>query len=494
MSVRPKGYPFHTLIETYRSWGEDPGLRACLSGRRSGGMANLVRLVLALKRTEVRDFLGDYEQGLILAREALEYARASGLVAGQAQALRAIAELWSGKGEFPEMRDAAAASLDLCRDSGNRRGQADALISLGLACEGLEDYPKAQTTFEEALSLAGELGDKAALASSLYSLGSIHSRYYLDHARGLELIGQAQALYEELGDQRSQATCLATIGALHYRREEYARALECQQGAASYYQAVGDHYGQAVSLENLGSLQALMGNYPRAFDCYNRSLALNQVMGNRSGNAYLLTDIGNAHQDLGEFKQAASSHEQAVEIRRMTGESSKLAQSLANLASVELEQGNLTRAREALAELSALSLSGGLNQDVRFWQAWCSAALALETGEMVKAAQEIESGFRLAETLGARRLMGALLLLRARVRERQGDWAGAEADFTEGVRLFGTMGHRAELAKGSYFFGQALLAHGEEEKGRWYLGEAKRLYEGLGAKGWLRRMSEQRDL
>ena len=484
MSVRPKGYPYHTLIETYRSWGEDPGLRACLSGRRSGGVANFVHLVLALKRTEVCDFLGDYERGLILAREALEYARAAGLVAGQAQALRAIAELWSGKGEFLEMKEAAAASLDLCRDSGNRRGQAEALISLGLAFEGLEDYPKAQTTFEEALSLAGELGDKAALASSLYSLGSIHSRYYLDHARALELIGQAQALYGELGDRRSQATCLATIGALHYRREEYARALECQQGAASFYQAVGDHYGQAVTLENLGSLEALMGNYPGAFECYARSLALNEAMGNRSGNA---------HQALGEFDRAASSHERALEIRRMTGESSKLAHSLANLASVDLEQGNFSRAREVLAELSALSLSGELSPDVRFWLAWCSAALALETGELVKAAQEIESGFRLAETLGARRLMGALLLLRARVRERQGDWPGAEADFTEGVRLFGALGYRAELAKGSYFFGQALLAHGEEEKGRWYLGEAERLYEGLGAKAWLRKMSEVRD-
>jgi len=60
----------------------------------------------------------------------------------------------------------------------------------------------------------------------------------------------------------------------------------------------------------------------------------------------------------------------------------------------------------------------------------------------------------------------------------------------ESVNLLGSLGDKAELARAFYFFGKALLTHGEEDKGRWYLAEARRLWEAIGAKGWLAKVED----
>jgi tetratricopeptide (TPR) repeat protein len=491
MKLRPKGYPYHTFIETSRSWGDDPGLADCLSGKRPGGFQKWVRLVLSLRKSEVHDLLGHYDRGLALAQEALEASRAAELVSGQATILWTLAELWGGQGEFAKMKASADAALTLYRKSGNRVGQAKALSTLGSACEGMDDFSGAEAAFREALSLAEGLGGKEVLANSLYNMGLIFSRHLQDHDRALENIHRALTLFEEMGDLRNQATCLSTIGALHFRREDFAQALEYQRLAASAYETIGDVYGQSVAFENLGTLEGLHGNYPKAFACYSRAQSLSEAMGNSSGIAYLLTDIGNAYQAQGEFDQAAFHHERALRIRRETGERSKQILSLTYLFHAEQEKGNRARAREIMAEAQALSRESEQSHDVLFWLAECAATIALKDGDFEEADREIETGFLLAESLGLRRRQALLLLLRAGLKEMQGDWPAAEDDYSEAVRLIGSLGEKAELARASYYFGRALLAHGDADKGKWYLGEARKLWEAIGARGWLERMASR---
>ena len=61
----------------------------------------------------------------------------------------------------------------------------------------------------------------------------------------------------------------------------------------------------------------------------------------------------------------------------------------------------------------------------------------------------------------------------------------------EAVSLLGSLGEKAELARASFYYGKALFAHGEDQKGRWYLSEARRLWETVGARGWLERMESE---
>lgn len=109
-------------------------------------------------------------------------------------------------------------------------------------------------------------------------------------------------------------------------------------------------------------------------------------------------------------------------------------------------------------------------------------------GDPGLAEREIESGLLLTEALGSRFRRAMLLQLRAGLKDKQGDWPASQADYEESVNLLGSLGDKAELAKVSYYFGKALLTHREKEKGEWYLAEARRLWEVIGAAGWLKKL------
>ena len=455
MTIRPPHYPYNTLIETYCAWGQDPDLPACLSEKHPGGLSGLVRLVLKIKKSYIFELLGHFDQGLSLLQEALGEARSAGLVVGQAEALLSAAEVWGGKGEFARMKEAAEQAL---------------------------------ATFEKALQLAEIHGVKEQIASCLFDTGKLYSRLHGDNERALRTVGRAMALCEETGDIRSQAACLSTLGVFHNRMGNVTAALINQQRALAHYESMGDRYGQSVTLENIGSMEGLLGNYPRALSAYARALELTEAMGNPSGSAYILNDIGNAYEALGENERAVEHLQRSLAIRRECGERQKQAVCLMNLVSPYLCLGDLDQARLSLSEAQAIAREADPGKEYSCRLAQTTAAVALESGDLWEAGREIDSGLLLSEALSSKRHRAQLLSLRAGLKDKQGDWQGSTADFTESINLLGSLGEKAELAMGSYHFGQALLAHGEKDKGRWYLGEAKRLFRDMGAQGWLSKM------
>ncbi len=211
-------------------------------------------------------------------------------------------------------------------------------------------------------------------------------------------------------------------------------------------------------------------------------------MGNRSGEAYVLTDIGRIYEALGELETAADCHHRALAIRRETGERHRQAESLFWLASVSLESGEVDNARVALNEAQAIAQSLSPNNNLLCYLAMGAAALALEQEDWETAGRELESGLLLVEAINIKPYRGLLLAHRAKLRDKQGDWGGAAEDYEECTALFGSLGAKPRLARVCRDFGRALLSHGEEEKGRWYLREARRLWEAIGAEGWLKKM------
>jgi len=487
MAVHPPHFPYNTLIKTYRSWGRDPGLEACLKGRSPRGFGPAVRLVLGLKKLEIHGLAGDFEQGIRLGEEAVAQARNAGLSLGQAMALLFLSEVYAGKSEFDKMNAAAQQALDLFSSQGNLVGQAKALNNLGNAYDNLGDLEKARAYYEQSLGIFEALNDKSGCASSLNNLSTLYV-YEGDTERALELTQRALSIVEEAGDLYGQAYCLITLGVIHGRTGNLALALDFQRRALALQEKVGDHFAQAVALNNIAFLEAGLGNYPRAMSYYEQAYRLRTALGDRTGSSQVLSNIGKAYAALGDFEKAVDFQERALVIRRETGERRYQALSLIYLVQDSLEKSDLARAQAALGEAQVLTRDGLLDNDLLCRQSQAAAALALELRDFQAADQEIESGLLLAESLSSRRYRSALLLLRAQLKDARGEWSGSQADYEETVKILGSLGEKADLAKASYLYGRALLAHGEEEKGRWYLGEARRLFESIGAEGWLARM------
>jgi tetratricopeptide (TPR) repeat protein len=487
--VRPSCYPYHHLIETYRSWGEDPGFAACLSGKNPGGFAFLIRLIIKVKKLEVLECIWDYDQGIRVGQEVLSEATVAGLALGQAEAMVSLSTMYAGKGEFERMRETAQAAWELYAAQGNRRGQANALGNLGLAYDSLGDSEKASACYEQAQAFFEAIGNQRGLAACLHNRAGIHMLNG-EYGQALKDVGRALSLLEEIGDQNGQGYCLNTIGNIFARQGDAAQALKDLERALSLQKIVGDRYAQAVILNNLSAFEAGLGNYPKALACSQEAYVLCTAIGDPSQGAKVLRNLGMTHEGLGDFEQALDCYERALAIQRQTGERRNQAMTLALLGSACLELGDLAKAQQALAEAQAIAGESPLDNDCLCRLSQSAAAFALADEALETAGKEIESGLILADSVGSKRYRALLLSLRSRLRDNQGDWPGSQADWVESVNLLGSIGEKADLARACYFFGKALLAHGEEEKGRWYLTEARRLWEIIGAKGWLAKVKD----
>ena len=487
--MRPSCYPYQTLIETCRSWGEDPNLQACLTGRRPEAFPAFVRLVLKSKAVEVCNRIGDFDAGLRAGQEALAASRTAGLPLGQAQALLLLSRSYGCRSEFVRMKETAEEALQIYTAYDHRKGQAEALNEIGYPCQMFGDLEAAEARWEQARTLLESLGDKDSLTVCLCRLAALQgNRGKYDRAR--ENAERALSLAEEAGDLGGQGECYSVISNLRYLQEDTSGSLACDERVLALCQRVGDRSAQAITLQNIAISEVQLGNLSKALDCFAQAYEQSQVIGDRYAAGYILANLGTTHERLGDWEQAVSFQERALAIRRETGERLGQVASLLYLVSASLPQGNLRRAREALAEVQALAQAKELNDINLCHLSQRAAELAIMDGDPVLAEREIESGLLLAEALGSKFRRAALLLLRADLKNKQGDWSGSQADWVESVNLLGSIGEKADLARACYFFGKALLAHGEEEKGRWYLTEARRLWEAIGAKGWLAKFED----
>jgi tetratricopeptide (TPR) repeat protein len=487
--LRPSCFPYHPLIEACRSWGEDPNLQACLTGRRPEAFPAFVRLVLKSRAVEVCNRIGDFDAGLRAGQEALAASRTAGLPLGQAQALLLLSRCYGFRSEFVRMKETAEEALQIYTAYDHRKGQAEALNEIGYPCQMVGDLEAAEAHWEHARTLLEPLGEKNSLVICLCRLAVLRGNRG-DYSRARENAERALSLAMEAGDLGGQAECYSVISNFRYMQGDMAGSLSCDERALALFQRVGDRMSQARTLQNIASSEVQMGNFPRALTCFAQAYEQSQVMGDRYAAGYILSNLGATHEALGEFEQAVSFQERALAIRRETGERGGQAASLLFLVSACLHLGDPIRAREALAEVQALAQAKELDEINLCHFSQRAAELAITDGDSGLAEREIESGLLLTEALGSRYRRAMLLLLRAGLKDKQGDWPCSQADWVESVTLLGSLGDKAELARAFYYFGKALLARGEEEKGRWYLGEARRIWEAIGAKGWLAKVEE----
>jgi len=96
--------------------------------------------------------------------------------------------------------------------------------------------------------------------------------------------------------------------------------------------------------------------------------------------------------------------------------------------------------------------------------------------------------------LGSKAHQAKGLCLKGRLHVKRGEGAPARAAFGEAMTLFKELRNELDLGKVCFYYAQGLAELGEAREAQWYRVQAKEIFARLGAKGWLRRMSEQRDL
>ena len=303
---------------------------------------------------------GDYEPALVWLAGAKEARMVLEATAGLAQALIETGMVLFRKGEYAQAREPLNTGLRLAREADDKLGAALALNNLGNVADMQGDYAAARGLHEESLSLRREMGDKAGIAISLNNLGNVaHSQG--DYAA-------AQALYEE---------------------------------SLSQFREMGDKAGIAISLSNLGNVAYLQGDYTTARASQEECLALCKEMGDKSMMAYALLGLGLV--DLAEEKPDAREHIlHSLRLRQETGEQLYQTSSLVGVAGLALHEGDATQAAGWLGavESSLKALDAPMEPELIPFHAQTLAAVQAKLGAAAfQSAWEEGAGWSLEEAV-----------------------------------------------------------------------------------------------
>jgi len=251
-------------------------------------------------RADKLEQAGRYDDGLVVARAALEQAEALG---------------------WPPLAAAARLQVGWLLEQRGAHGEAEAELERAYFQAAKGDVP--DVAVDAALALAYVTGARAAR--------------HVDGRRWAQLADVALDDVPD-GEQLRRAALLSNLAGIHLSAGEYAEGrASLEQAIAIQEAALGpEHPGLARSLNNLATIDASAGDYEQAKQLHERALALwQEALGPEHPLvAGALTNVANDHLVTGNYDEARRLHEQAIAIQEaaLGPEHPELARSLLNLA------------------------------------------------------------------------------------------------------------------------------------------------------------------
>jgi tetratricopeptide (TPR) repeat protein len=305
--------------------------------------------------------LGQYEQAIATAREAIDlaqrYRQTLSEVQGYLQCGRALYFL----SRFDEAMPALNTALALARTA-----QADSLCAaahhtLGTVRLYRGEYDGGQAHYEEAMRLFQSLGEEQNELKVRYSLAVVLF-FSGDYSAAQAIYGDCLQRYRAIGDQRSSGLLLNNLGAVYAQLGDFVQAENNYAEALTLKRAIGDRPLESLILANIGQVANNRGDYEKALNYCRAALSIGRELGERATIAYAQTCLGYALAGLGWHAEAVEIFGEAIALRRMLGQEGLALEPLAGLVSVHLALGNASHAQtyveSALPHLKGLVTSG----------------------------------------------------------------------------------------------------------------------------------------
>jgi tetratricopeptide (TPR) repeat protein len=244
---------------------------------RTGFDAHAWRLPVVL--WTFHNVCGHWHDGTRLHRLALDAARRTGDLSGQAHVLRGIGSFAMSLSAFDEAHEYLAEAQAAFRDLGDDLGLARTDVIFSQALEFQGRFAEALTVMDDALRLSE----------------SAPANRHMMLVRASALNGSAWNSVQ-LGDlSKARSFCLKAI---------------------ELCQAIGYSPGEAGTWDTLGVVLQRLGSHAEAVPCFLRAVSLDREMGNRYDLAMVLAHLGETYASTGDLRGAREAWDESLLILR----------------------------------------------------------------------------------------------------------------------------------------------------------------------------------
>lgn len=239
-------------------------------------------------------------------------------------------------------------ALTIWQELGSDR-LASAYINLAAASQGFGDMQIALDNYERGLALHREKKNAAGEANALNNIGMVHADMG-DTETALEYFQQSLSISKSLNQKRGQAASFDNIGYAYYMLRRYAEAPTPYEEARRLYVEAGDKQGESTVLTHLGMLYAVTNNIAKALDSFEQAKKIQQDSGLKLRLAITLSHLANAYTSAKNPERAVATFRDALNLSTELGDEIGRARTLYGLAYAENMRGNLTTARDTIAQ------------------------------------------------------------------------------------------------------------------------------------------------
>ncbi len=342
-------------------------------------------------------------RGVVLAREAIVLARATGDTPGEAQALYCLGRNLYSQADYPAVFETQNTALSLFRSTGNGEGEARCCNLLGITHRQLSDYGRALEMYELALKGFRDAGDLKWQARVISNIGAVEIQLG-NHTAALELFDHALDLRRETQDDEGAGFDLNNAAFGHIRRALQHRAAGDAAGCRAEAEnalgllhravAIARQFGcqrlEAFCLQTMGEAYQAMSKPEVALGLAEQFLKLAHDSDDKWIEAYGLACIGEIRNQLGERVEGVALLKRALLTFEALGSRDECARVLRNLSQAYESAGNLTEA------LSCLRRAGVIEQSLRSEESERRARALSARRRLGQATQETERYKRLA--------------------------------------------------------------------------------------------------
>jgi tetratricopeptide (TPR) repeat protein len=232
---------------------------------------------------------------------------------GEANALKALADIDYRRGNFDDAAERVAAALDLYRAESNLLGQANC-VSRQASIARQRKSEEVEFLYREAIRLYGEAGASLGHGNCLFAMGEI--AFENDNlAAAKELFAEALPKLADAGDLLGAANCNLLLGDTCCLLGENEEAFKRVDLALEGFRTLGDidtQDGEAQCLEILGTLHAQSNNLDRATAHFEASKILYLNSNNVSGVGHCEHGLGRIAELLGDSEAALRRYREAL--------------------------------------------------------------------------------------------------------------------------------------------------------------------------------------
>ncbi len=248
-----------------------------------------------------------------------------------------------------------------------------------------------------------------------------------------------------------------------------------------------DWMGAARPANNLSELYVAIGNLPQAFKLAQQSVELADLSGDEFHRLFTRSRLGNTLHQAGRTVEAADAFREAEEIQKQLQPAYPFLYSLRGFQYCDLllDQGHVQEVRKRAAcilkeDPNWYTLLNIALDNLLLGRAWLLEAQHSGSNDTTKAAEFLQRAVEGLRHAGTMDYLPRGLLARAELHRFTGDYARAERDLAEVLRIAKRSGMGLHLADCDLESARLHLAQGNRDKAREHWETAKEMIESMG--------------